>query len=804
VKTPLGWVRDYIDLDGVSAEEIVSKLASLGFPVESTERRPTLSGIVVGRIVELEKHPNADRLQVCTIDIGASSPLTIATAATNVAQGQFVPVAAVGARVFAPDAPGNLFTITARKMRGVESQGMLCSAAELGLEATWFEDGILQLEPEISPGTDVIAHYRLNDEVLDVEITSNRVDVMSMLGIARELGAAYDKPVRDPVPYARIAESSPTQASCGDMRVILESVDCRRFVAQRFSAVVVKPAPAWMRIRLALAGQRPISNFVDISNFVMMELGQPQHFYDFEKLAGGCLLVRDAHEGEHLRTLDGEEHALTSLALVIADEREAQGLAGLKGGALSEISASTREIVLESASFVGARIRRMSAQQGFRTDASSRHEKTLPLELADAAAARAATLVIQQGAKAHQAFSVGMEATQREEIDVSASDIRRLLGIDVPPAEVQRVLRALDFDVRTERNAAHETTYFARAPYRRGDVTIAADVVEEIARIIGYDRIEAHMPPVLDHEIPSAAYEREDAVADALAALGYHEINSLALQPASTRETFERAGITLPKAVEIANPLSEDQRFLRFSLLPGLLDLTARSRRDCPLRLFEIGHVFESAQPDPLEIAMVAWLLFLPKADEPAWRDGGFLEHKGDTLACIRAITGMQGDAVIGALPGLHPGKTASLVVNGKGIATIGAIDPRLLAAYKIEGRAYCGFARMEEFPERRVPTFQAPSRFPAVERDLSLILSPEISAHDIAHAIRAGVNGVLRDVRVFDEYRGPQIGENRKSIAVRVKLQRDDATLTDAEADAHIASILASLHQRVGAEIRS
>lgn len=804
MKTPLGWVRDYIDLAGVTADEIVSKLASLGFPVESTERRPSLSGVVVGRIMKLEKHSNADRLQMCTIDIGASSPLIIATAATNVAQGQTVPIAGVGARVYAPGAPGNLFTIAERKMRGVDSQGMLCSAAELGLEATWFEDGILQLEPDIPPGTDAIAHYRLSDEVLEVEITSNRVDVMSMLGIARELGAAYDKPVRDPVPYVRVAASSPAQASRGDMRVVLESGDCRRFVAQRFSAVVVKPAPTWMRIRLALAGQRPISNLVDISNFVMLELGQPQHFYDFEKLAGGCLVVRDAHDGERLVTLDGEERTLTPLALVIADDRQAQCLAGLKGGASSEISASTREIVLESASFAGTRIRRMSAQLGFRSDASSRHEKTLPLELADAAAARTAALLIEQGAKAQESFSVGMEATQREEIELGASDIRRLLGIDVPPAEVERALRGLDFEMRTEHNAAHETTYFARPPYRRADVTIAADVVEEIARIIGYDRIEARMPPILDHAIPSAAYEREDAVADALAALGYHEINSLALQPASVHEMFEHTGINLPRALEIANPLSEDQRFLRFSLLPGLLDLTARSRHDCPLRFFEIGHVFESAHPDPLEIAMVAWLLFLPKADEAAWRDGGFLEHKGDTLACIRTITGTQGDAVIGALPGLHPGKTALIIVNGKGIATIGAVDPRLLAAYKIEGRAYCGFARMEDIPERRVPAFRAPSRFPAVERDLSLILSPEISAHDIAHAIRAGVNGVLRDVRVFDEYRGPQIGENRKSVAVRVKLQRDDATLTDEEADAHITSILASLRERVGAEIRS
>jgi phenylalanyl-tRNA synthetase beta chain len=728
----------------------------------------------------------------------------IATAATNVAQEQVVPVATIGARVYSPEAEGNVFVITARKMRGVDSQGMLCSAAELGLEAAWFEDGILQLEPDMPLGTDVIAHYRLNDEAIDVEITSNRVDVMSMLGVARELGAAYGKPVREPVPYTRIATASPVQASHGDVRIVLESPDCRRFVAQRFSEVVVKPAPAMMRIRLALAGQRPISNLVDISNFVMLELGQPQHFYDFEKLAGGCLIARDAREGERLRTLDGEEHELTPLALVIADERQAQGLAGLKGGASSEISASAREIVLESASFTGARIRRMSAREGFRTDASSRHEKGLPLELADVAAARAAELLIAQGAKAHEAFAVGAQPAQRAIIKLPASDIRRILGIDVSQAEVERALLGLGFEAHAEQDAARGTIYSVRPPYRRGDVTIATDVVEEIARIVGYDRIEAHMPPVLDHAIPSDAYEREDAVADALAALGYHEINSLALQPASVRATFEHAGIGAPKAVEILNPLSEDQRFPRFSLLPGLLELAARSQHHAPLRFFEIGHVFESADPDPLEIATAAWLLVLPKKEEQAWRDAGFLEHKGDSLAFVRAIAGHEADAVTGVFSGLHPGKTASLLVNGKNVARIGAVDPRLLAAYNIEGRAYCGFARMRDIPEYRIPAFRAPSRFPPIERDLALILSPEIPAHEIVHAIRAGMNGVLRDVRVFDEYRGPQIGENRKSVAVRIKLQRDDATLTDEEADAHVKAILASLRERVGAEIRS
>jgi phenylalanyl-tRNA synthetase beta chain len=805
VKVPLAWLRDYIDLDDRSTDQIVAALASLGFPVEGIDQAPAMSGVIVGRITQLETHPNADRLQLCTIDIGNTAPLTIATAATNVAQGQTVPVATIGARVCSHQTQGGLFTITPRKMRGIDSQGMLCSAPELGLEASWFEDGILQLEPDMPLGKDVVAHYRLTDDVLDVEITSNRVDVMSIVGIARELGAKYDKLVREPIAYTHVASASPKEAALEDLHIRLESSDCRRFTAQRFSDVGVDVAPTWMRIRLALAGQHPINNVVDISNFVMLELGQPLHFYDFEKLAGGALIARDAREGEHLHTLDGEDRVLTPLALLIADERQAQGLAGLKGGAASEISATTREVVLESASFVGARIRRMGMQQGFRSDASTRHEKNLPLELTTVGAARAAALLTAQGAVAHQPLTVGVDIAPRPWITLSAHAISRILGIEINAKEVEHALAGLDFEVRAERDAEGAATYIVRSSYRRTDVVIEADLIEEIARIVGYDRIQAQLPPVLDHAIPSNAYEREEHIADALASLGYHEINTLSLQPASVHETFIRAGISVvPQALEISNPLSEDQHFMRFSLLHGLLELAARHQHNAPLRFFEIGHVFEHAIPNPFEIETAAWLLMLPKNEEPLWRDSGFLEHKGDTLAFIRAVSGYEADAVTSAFPSLHPGKTASLLVNGKDVASIGAVDPRLLAAYAIENRVYCGFAYPHDMPTYHLPKWNAPSRFPAVERDIALILAPDTPAREVIHAIREGTNGVLRDVRVFDEYRGPQIGENRKSLTVRVKLQRHDATLTDEEADTHIKQILAALRERVGAQIRS
>lgn len=809
MRVPIAWLRDYIDV-AVDTEALVARLAMLGFPVESVERRPPLSGVVVGHIVKLEKHPNADRLMVCTIDVGSPSALTIATAATNVRQGQVIPVATIGAQLI--DADRRPLRIEPRTMRGVESQGMLCSAFELALEPAWFEDGIMQLDAGTPLGLDVVEHFRLTDDVIEVEVTPNRVDAMSVVGIARELGASLEIPVREPVAFAPVRTLSDREASSGDLRLAIESPDCRRFVAQRFSGVRVGAAPAWMRIRLALAGQRPIDNLVDVSNFVMLELGQPQHFYDYERLAGRAIVVRDARDGETIRTLDGEERALGPRALVIADAEAPQCLAGLMGAESSEVSATTSEIVVESANFSGPRVRRMGIALGLRTDASARHERGLTPGMADAGAARAAQLLRAQGATAHEPFAVGVTPQGADDIALGAPEVRGLLGFDASPAEVVRALSALGFAVRVRMGGEQvgeefETTFIVRPPYWRGDVSHAADVVEEIARVLGYDRIAPEQPPVLEQAISSAAYRDERRVANAFSAGGYREVLTLPLQPGSVYERFAGAGVVVPGApVEIRNPLSEDQRFMRFSLVPGLLSLAARHQSRAPLRLFEIGHVFErsgSADVGEFEIPMTAWLYMALKRDEPEWRDSGFLAFKGDTMAIVRALCGRDGDTVTASAGMLHPGKTASVIVDGCDVASIGALDPRLLAAYEVDRPVYVGLMRMSDLPAYRVPQYRAQSRYPAVERDLALIVAPDVPAHELVHEIRAGADGIARSVRVFDEYRGPQVGEGRKSLTVRIILQRDDATLTDAEVDGHVGRILAALRERFGAEIR-
>jgi phenylalanyl-tRNA synthetase beta chain len=785
VKLPIAWLRDYLDVS-LSPDEISARFATLGFPVDDHIRRPALSGVRIGRLAKVVKHPDADRLLVCTVDVGASKPLTIATAATNVAEGNVVPVALLGAELVG-------LTIGPRKMRGIDSEGMLCSANELGLEADWFEDGILQLEEGLEIGADFIESFRLNDDVLDVEVTANRVDAMSVVGLARELAAALGLHVREPETKLANALAGET----GDV-VRIESPDCKRFVAQRISNVRVRQSPFWMRLRLALAGQRPIDNLVDISNFVMLETGQPLHFYDAAQLDGGKLVVRDARDGEPIRTLDGTERKLDARFLVIADEREPQCVAGLMGAAPSEVTAATRELLVEAATFSGPRVRRMSVALGLRTEASTRHEKGLPLGLSTWGAARAAYLLERDGATVYAPFAAGAAATAAE-IHVPIGRVGALLGVSVSPEDALRAIQALGFEAKLDTGDALDV----RPPFWRGDVRIVEDVVEEIARIVGYDKIESAIPAIAESTVSSAAYRTESRIAHAFAAGGYREVMTFALTPDSPQRRFETAGIALPgPVVEILNPLSEDQRYLRFSLLPALLELAAKHARDGAYRIFEIGHVFEGGDV-PFETAGVAWLLALPRNDEPEWRDGGFLSFKGESLAVVRALTGHDAETVSTTSPGWHPGKAASLIVYGKDVATIGAVDPRLVAAYDIEARVYAGWMKSADLPAYRTPRYVAPSKYPPVARDLALIVAPDIPALDIEHAVRAGGDGAIADVRVFDEYRGPQIEAGKKSIAVRVVLQRSDATLTDAEADRHIVAILESLRERCGAHIR-
>jgi phenylalanyl-tRNA synthetase beta chain len=773
MRVPIAWLRDYADLPA-NADDIIARLATLGFPVDDVETRPKLTNVVVGRITKLERHPNADRLQLCTIDIGGEKTLLIATAATNVAEGQTVPVARIGAEL-----AGGL-TIAPRKMRGIDSEGMLISAEEIGLPGEWFEDGIMQLEPSIPLGTDVVAYFRLADPVLEVDVTPNRPDALSVVGLARELAASFGVALREPPAGVQYDVDG-----ADDARVTIETVDCKRFVYQRASGLRVRPATASMRIRLALAGQRPLNNVVDISNFVMLELGQPMHFFDWDRVAGKHLVVRDARDGERFTTLDGQERTLDARAIVICDDDGPTSVAGIMGGQRSEVEPTTSEVLIEAATWTGPRIRRVSGALKLRTEASSRFEKSLPLALADLGAARAAHLLEQEGASVMMPHAAGKPAVAAAPVTLPAGEVERLLGFALADDEIERALESLGFKV-----ARDGANFVVTPPYWRGDVAIAADLVEEVARVVGYEHVRAEVPPVAPQDVDAAEFDRETELATTLAGLGYTEAISLSLQPASVAETWRANGIAVDAPVQITNPLSEDQRFMRFSIAPALLGFAARDRAVRPYRVFELGHVFHDGQPEPSETVQLTVL--------HAGGESAFGRLKSDVLALLRRITGADARVERGTFPSLHPGKTAALRSGDAVVGYVGVVDPRLARAYDVADTTALATLFVDALPPHVTPKYVPPSKFPAVDRDLAVVVALDVLAGDLVDAVRG--EPLVRSATVFDEYRGPQVGEGKKSLALRIVLQSDDKTLTDEEADAALARIAATLRERFGA----
>ena len=776
MRAPIAWLRDYADLPE-DANEIVARLAALGFPVDDVETRPNLTNVVVGRITKLERHPNADRLQLCTIDVGEPNTLLIATAATNVAAGQTVPVARIGAEL-----AGGL-KIAPRKMRGIDSEGMLISAEEIGLPGEWFEDGIMQLEPDLANGTDVIAHFRLSEPVLDVDVTPNRPDALSIVGLARELAASFGVPLREPKTQVQYEGGS------DDARVTIETVDCKRFVFQRVSGLRVRPAKAWMRIRLALAGQRPIDNVVDVSNFVMLELGQPLHFFDWDRVAGKHLIVRDANDGEPFTTLDGQERTLDARMMVIADDEGPTSLAGIMGGQRSEVQGSTVEVLIEAASWTGPRVRRASNALKLRTEASSRFEKSLPLALADLGAARAARLLEQEGGSVKMPRASGRPAVEPPPVHLPPGEVERLLGFTLTDDEIEKALHSLGFKVERDANGFSVT-----APYWRGDVLIAADLVEEVARVVGYEHVRAEVPPIAPQDVDSAEFDRETQLATTFAGLGYTETLSLSLQPASVAAAWRENGIAVDEPVEIINPLSEDQRWMRFSIAPALLEFAARDRRVRPYRLFELGRVFANSAAEPRETVHLTAL----HADG----ESAFGHLKSDVLALLRRATGVDARVERGTFASLHPGKTAALRVGETVVGYVGVVDPRLAREYDVADTTALATLFVETLPPYATPRYVAPSKFPPVDRDLAVVVPLDVLAGDLIDAVRA--EPLVRVATVFDEYRGPQVGEDKKSLALRIVLQSDETTLTDEAADAALTRIAATLRERFGATPRT
>ncbi|MDQ2817770.1 MAG: phenylalanine--tRNA ligase subunit beta [Candidatus Eremiobacteraeota bacterium] len=800
MRVPLAWLHDFLAVPA-PASDVAAALTERGFTVERIFDQLKLDRIVVGRIERLAPHPNADRLQISSVNVGGSK-LQIVTGATNVSVGDAVPIALEGAAVFADSAGDGsrpqTKVIRRSTLRGVDSAGMMCSAAELALPGN-FEDGILIMDPGARPGAEFWSEVGYAQAVLDVEIPSNRPDCLCIIGLAREASAWLGQPFREPFLEPRPAPRGGAKTPAIGVEIGDASV-CRRLLGQHFGRCSNRRSPLWLALRLEAAGVRSISFLVDVSNYVQIETGQPLHFYDAAKIQGDKIVARAARAGETVITLDGVLRSLPVGAPVIADDRGPIGIAGIFGGAACAVDESTTEVFAESPNFVGPRVRRAAIALGLRTEGASRHERNLPLLFADAGQTAAAALLSGAGAVASAVAVAGEEPSAPPTIAVRPDRVNAVLGTRLDRDAMKQGVERIGFRV------TDGAPMLVSVPWWRADIAEEIDVIEEVARGVGFDAIPERRSTAAAQDVDEGDYLQEKWLAQAVAALGYREIVSLGLQGSKTIAVWERSGLPFWTGLAtIANPLSEDQRFLRPSLLPGLLACGAKA----PKRgggIFEIGHVFAvcdegQTRERPSLFALVS---FEPQSRPPTV-DVRLLEVKGHVEYVVEQLTGQTGRTV--AKPSLwsHPKISGEICVEDVSVALFGMLHPSLARAYELPASTYGFELFLDRLPKRRpVGRYRAAPRLPAAVRDIALVVEESITAGDLVDAARGAGVDALESARAFDEYRGPQLGQGRKSIALSLVLRYNAATITDAQADSAVERIVAALAKSCGARLRA
>ena len=821
MRVPLSWLREYVDVD-LSPEALAERLTLLGMEVKGIERRgDDWRDVVVGELLAVEPHPNADRLSLTRVRVdGGGGVLSIVCGATNIAPGQRVPVALPGAVL-----PGERRIERTTKM-GVVSEGMLCSGDELRL--TTDAEGILILPAGTPLGARLADVY--GDVVLDVDVKPNRGDALSLLGLAREVAAATGAMVRWPA--IDVAESGDEAAS----HLVVEVEDpalCPRFVGRWMDGVAIGPSPLDVQLRLMAAGMRPISNVVDASNYVMLELGKPIHTFDAAAVAGGLLIVRHARAGERLETLDHVVRELTTDTLLIADRTGPLAIAGVMGGAASEVGEGTTAIVIESAIFDPVSIRRTGQRYGLRSEASLRFEKGQEHRLARLGADRTAQLIAAWagGRVARGVVDTDPVEPPPRRVPFRPSRVGRLLGVDVTADEQQALLARVG--IATEGAVAGDLVPIARSsdlmaldavsaaaalvaivPGHRRDIAIETDLIEEVARVRGYETIPGERPASSMPGYRPDPRRGLDDLRELLAGRGLDEVVTHAL---IGPEDHGRLGLAAddPATIRVANPVSLEHSQLRRSLLPGLLRVLIENehQRRHDVALFEVGSIHRFRDGAPVESLVLGILLagdWVPGAWDQAARGAEMADVVG-LLAWLvdRAGAGRLVAETTASLPTVeHPGRTAllRLVSSGAEVGRAGELDPRLLAA--VDARASrAAFATVDVAAllgavpavRRLVPL----ARVPAVERDLAVVVGDDVPAGAVEAVIRDAAGPMLRDVRLFDRYRGAPLGAEESSLAYRLRLQAG-RTLTDAEIEAIVAGVVTALGERLGARLRS
>ena len=810
MQVSIKWLKDYIDFTE-TPQQLADKLTMAGIPVENVvDPGEGLEKVVTGRIEKLEPHQNSDHLQICTMNVGLAENIIIVIGAQNVAEGQVVPVAMVGAHL------PNGMKISKGKLRGVASNGMLCSAQELKLDLEKLPEeqktGIFILPSDTPVGIPAKDVLGLNDVVLEFELTANRADCFSVFGLVREIAAITGN--KPHFPEIKVNEDDNTKLNDIFSVEIADPDLCSRFSTRMLKNVKIGPSPEWMQQRLEGAGIRSINNVVDVTNFVMIELGHPMHAYDYDKITGKKLIARRAIEGEELHTLDDTSRKAKGEMLVIADSEKAAGLAGIMGGFETEITDTTTTVVLESADFYGPCIRRTARACGLSSEASGRFERGVDSETTIKALDRAAQLLQEMGActVCEGIVDVYPNPKQANYVTFTPEQINNHLGTNIAKDVMLNIITSVGFDVTKDEN--DEIT--VKVPSWRNDVTCMADISEEIARLHGFDKIKSTLPNGVSMQgTQSAKQTFIDKVKASLSSQGLYETISFAL---TNEETFNKLNIPqdspLRKAVPIMNPLSDEYPLVRTTLLSSIFDNLARNlaRKNDDVALFEVGSVFfPKALPVtelPDEVVKIAGAI-TGRRNAQGWNQANdmvdFYDAKGiieELLANLR-VTRYTVEA--GTHYAMHPGKTALFKKGRDVIATVGEVHPAVLSAYGITKPVYIfelDATTVMKYMAKDLK-YKALPKYPATSRDLAMLVDVDVNAADIEKAMTKAAGQNLTQITLFDVYTGKQVEEGKKSLAFSLTFQSNDKTLTDAEIDLAIEKIVAKLQKDFNANLR-
>lgn len=809
MQVSMKWLHDYIDFKE-NADVLADKLTMAGIPVENVVKAGEgLEKVITGKITKLEKHPDSDHLQICTIDIGNANPLTIVTGAQNVAEGQIVPVAQVGAHLPCGK------KISKGKLRGIASNGMLCGADEMGMDLSELPEsqkiGIYILPQDTPVGIPVKEALGLDDDILEFELTANRGDCFSVFGLVREVAVLTGGEPKWP----QITVNEDDTASAKDLiKTTIEADDlCDRFSMRVLKNIKIAPSPEWMQARLKGAGIRPINNVVDVTNFVMVELGQPMHAYDYDQISGHHLTVRKAAAGENLHTLDDTSRLAKGGELVIADDEKAAGLAGIMGGYETEITENTTTIALEAASFNGPSIRRTSRDCGLHSEASGRFERGVDVSAIPRALDRAAQLLQDMGSCTITKGIVDIYPSPKKPITVkfTADEINNRLGTNLSSKEITDILDSLELKCDETPSGL-----ICHVPSWRNDITLMEDLSEEVARIYGFDKIESSLPGggmMQGGQKPRMDFV--DDVKDVLVSLGMDEELSFGF---TNEEMYDKLNIpedsVLRKAIPIMNPLTDEYPLVRTTLLSGIFDNLARnfSRKNNDVRLFEVAPVFfPKALPVtelPDEVLKLAGSM-TGRRYPVSWNQPADNVDFYDTKGVIEEMLHLIGISKYTIEPGehyaMHPGKTA-VVKKGKDILlTFGEVHPAVMEHFDFTQPVYIFEADIETLMKYTSKKFKAHDlpRYPAITRDLALIVDTDIASGDIERTIKKNAGGYLKGCQVFDVYTALKI-TGKKSIAFTMQFQSDDKTLTDEDADKAMSKVMAAVKDEFGAVLRS